>query len=154
MKKSIDEYQVITSVGTNVLSGYLGLTVTPQPLRDTGTIVENNEVSVIIQLMGQIEGNVICAMDLATAKGIIGRMFGGMEIEQMDEMGWSAIQEFGNWFVSGVATEIANHGLEVNITHPIVNEGKSWIRSGDYYKVIPLECDCGVIEIYLTLEWK
>jgi chemotaxis protein CheX len=78
-------------------------------------------------------------------------MFGGMEIQEIDEMGWSAIQEFGNWFVSGIATEFANRDMVVNITHPLINEGRSIMRSDNSYSVVPIWSVCGMIDIYYSI---
>lgn len=152
MQVNTDFHKAISMAGSNVLSGFLGFNVTVQDQRNQNTPIINEDVTVIIQMLGQVEGKIICSMKLETVKQIVGRMLGGMEVVQLDEMGWSAIQEFGNWFVSGIATEFSNHGLDVNITHPIVNEGRSQIRTQDRFIVVPLKSECGVIDIYASLE--
>jgi chemotaxis protein CheX len=113
--------------------------------------IHSHAVSVIIQIVGAAEGQVVISLDKDTAKKLIGLMFGGMEIQEIDEMGWSAIQEFGNWFVSGIATEFANRDMVVNITHPLVNEGRSIMRSDNSYSVVPIWSACGMIDIYYSI---
>lgn len=148
-----NDYAVaVSKVGKDVLSGFLGLEVNSLEQRNLQAPLVNKEVSVIIQVIGQVEGQVICSMSLKTVKQIVGRMMGGMSIHQMDEIGWSAIQEFGNWIVSGIATEFSNNGIIVNITHPMVNEGHATIHSINQYISVSLESEIGTIDIYMHLE--
>jgi len=148
-------YKAVSNVGQSVLSGYLGLNVSALQERVQLTPIIFSEVSVTIQMLGEIEAQVICTMDYKMATQIVGRMFGGMEVTEMDEMGWSAIQEFGNWFVSGIATDFSTRGVNVDITHPIVNEGgKSHIREEQQFYVVPLLNDFGMINIYSSIERK
>lgn len=153
MALSMEYYQAVSRVGSNVLSGYLGMSVSTLELREQVQLSTDPDVSVKIEMLGQLDGRIICAMNEETAKQIVGRMFGGMEIQQLDEMGWSAIMEFGNWFVSGIATEFSNQGLDVNISHPSVDQQQEK-ASLDYFVVTPLESEYGVIDIYSKLVIK
>lgn len=149
----INSQEVLSRVSESVLGGYLGLStnilVADEPC---GAILESKELGVIIQVIGQLEGQVVCSMEMETAKGIVGRMMGGMVIEELDEMGWSAFREFGNWIVSGIATELSQLGIEVNITHPLVQEGKFILRSALDFTMISIETEMGQLDIYITLE--
>ncbi|WP_127585687.1 chemotaxis protein CheX [Paenibacillus koleovorans] len=145
----------MSKVGEAVLGGYLGLSTSIVEAEESAVWplpLQSKEVGVIIQVIGQLEGQVICSMELGTAKGIVGRMMGGMTIERMDEMGWSAFQEFGNWIVSGIATELSQQGIAVNITHPLVQEGAFILRNMQEYSLVIIETDIGELDIYITLE--
>ncbi|MBD2847373.1 chemotaxis protein CheX [Paenibacillus sp. IB182496] len=154
MKLGEEYYAVVTRVGSNVLSGYLGMEVTPHAAREQDSS-GRYDIAVQIRVLGQLDGQIVCVMNEHTAKQVVGRMFGGIEVETLDEMGWSAIKEFGNWFVSGIATEFANKGWEVNISHPLTtfedpnaSQDLKDIRS----IVMPLESEYGMIEIHSILE--
>ncbi|CAN7764262.1 chemotaxis protein CheX [Paenibacillus sp. LjRoot153] len=148
----IDESLVIRKVSHSVLQGYLGLQPEPLPYLERQQRFESNEVGVIIQIIGQMYGQVLCSMDKETVKQMISRMMGGIEVHQLDEMCWSAFQEFGNWIASGIATELSAQGILVNITHPIIQEGNSVIHSPNMYLVVPIATEIGVIEIYMKLD--
>jgi chemotaxis protein CheX len=122
--------------------------------RELSSPVVNKEVSVIIQMVGQLGGQVIFSMEKDTAMQIVSSMMGGAVVEQLDDLAWSAIQEFANWFVSGMATEFSEQGYNVDITHPIVNEGRSILHSDQTYTLVPLESACGTIDIYSSIEWR
>lgn len=145
--------QMVSAVGESVLSGYLGLEVTAlEEKLIPEKKIRSEHVSVIIQILGEVEGQVVCSLDQATALQIVGRMFGGMEVQELDEMGWSAIKEFGNWFVSGIASQFATRGITINITHPLVNEGNSVFHSDSDLFLTPLQSTCGDIDVYYSLK--
>jgi chemotaxis protein CheX len=146
-----DYYQTVSKVGSNVLSGYLGINVSTLEYRQMDTPLLRNVIAVHIKLLGQVEGQIICSMNENTAKHIVGCMYGGMIINELDEMGISAIQEFGNWFVSGIATEFSNHGLKVDISHPTVSIIQS-VMSLRRHNLVPLQSEYGTIDIYSSFE--
>ncbi|TXK76603.1 chemotaxis protein CheX [Paenibacillus sp. N3.4] len=150
----LNESLVIRKVSQSVLQGYLGLHSEPLPHLERQQKFESNEVGVIIQIVGQMEGQVLCTMGKETVKQIISRMICGFEIHQLDEMYWSAFQEFGNWIASGIATELSAQGIMVNITHPIIQEGNSIIHSPYKYLVVPISTEIGIIKIYIKLDIK
>ncbi|MBJ6362850.1 chemotaxis protein CheX [Paenibacillus sp. GCM10012307] len=154
MALSLEYYKAVSRVGSNVLSGYLGMTVSTMELREQVKLEAEQDIAVKIEMLGQLDGRIICTMNEETAKQIVGRMFGGMEIQHLDEMGWSAIKEFGNWFVSGIATEFSNQGIEVNISHPSIEQNDIAGEYSDHFVVTPLESEYGIIDIYSKLVIK
>ncbi|WP_158602283.1 chemotaxis protein CheX [Cohnella endophytica] len=148
----LNEFEVITKVGENVLKGYLGLNAQPLRQQEQQESYIGKDIGVIIQLVGQMDGQVICTMNLDTVKSLIGRMMGGLEIGQLDDMCWSALQEFGNWIVSGIAIELSELGIDVNITHPIIQEGFTIIHSRSKFMAVPISTEIGTVEIYISLE--
>ncbi|REE91537.1 chemotaxis protein CheX [Paenibacillus taihuensis] len=147
----LNEYDVISKVGQNVLSGYLGLNVETLELQQGANSIESSGVGVALQIIGQMEGQYICTMSTTSVKELVSRMMGGYEIQQLDEMCWSAFQEFGNWFVSGIATELASHGIQVNITHPLIHEGDVTYHSNNNYTVVTMTTEIGKIHVYMQL---
>ncbi|REE77730.1 chemotaxis protein CheX [Paenibacillus taihuensis] len=148
----LNEYDVISKVGQNVLAGYLGLIVETSELQQGANSIESNGVGVALQIIGQMEGQFISTMSTATVKELVSRMMGGYEVQQLDEMCWSAFQEFGNWFVSGIATELASQGIQVNITQPLLHEGDVTYHSINNYTVVTMTSEIGKIDVYMQLE--
>lgn len=56
-------------------------------------------------------------------------MMGGMTVKTLDEMGWSAIQEFDNWVAGSTASELSKQNCVIDVTPPAVNEGTSKFHS-------------------------
>jgi chemotaxis protein CheX len=136
----------------NVLEGHLSLSVEPgKPSLQVNPVL-SGQVSVIVGMTGNIKVDLIMGMSQETTKMIIGRMFGGMEISEIDEMGWSAFSEFGNWVGAGCCTELSDLGLEVNITPPIINEGQSRFRSANQFISIPFQMDNHEIMIHISTQ--
>ncbi len=75
-------------------------------------------VSIIIGIMGDIQGCVIYTVKEASACRIASKMMFGMPISQLDEMSISALGELGNMISGNVATLFAGKGVSVDITPP------------------------------------
>jgi chemotaxis protein CheX len=148
----LDYQKVMEKVGENVLGGYLGLgttIMTPEELHTQS--LRSKGLGVIIQVVGELEGQVICSMEMETARSIVGRMMGGAAVSEMDELGWSAFQEFGNWIVSGIATQLSEQGIVVNITHPLIQEGDFIVHMNKKMTPINIITDIGQLDMYITL---
>ncbi|RXJ00731.1 chemotaxis protein CheX [Anaerobacillus alkaliphilus] len=136
----------------NILVNHFGVEVKPLKPRVQQTAVPSNQVSVILGINGQLNGQIICSIDEQTAKNIVGIMMGGMIIEELDEMGWSAIQEFGNWVAGTTATELSKENVIIDVTPPIINEGSSSFRSNKLFITVPLETKIGLIDVHISVK--
>lgn len=77
---------------------------------------------------------------------------GGMEVPEIDEMAWSAIQEFGNWVAGTTAVEMSKKGISVDVTPPVLNKGVSIFRSPNRFTSIILKDRIGEIKLYIYVE--
>ena len=82
-----------------------------------------NDVNVIIGLVGDIKGNVVLSMQEATAKNIASRMMGGMPVYEFDMMPKSALCELSNMINGKSASKLEKIGVRVNITPPTLIHG-------------------------------
>ncbi|WP_096188085.1 chemotaxis protein CheX [Evansella halocellulosilytica] len=114
-------------------------------------VIPSNDVSVVLGVNGQLSGQIICSITTDTAKNIVGMMMGGLTIEHLDEMGWSAIQEFGNWVAGSAATELSKEDCIIDVTPPVVNDGASSYRSADRFVTVPLDSSLGLINVHISL---
>ncbi|KGA95971.1 inhibitor of MCP methylation protein [Alkalihalobacillus alcalophilus ATCC 27647 = CGMCC 1.3604] len=135
-----------------ILTSHFGLVVNAlAPTAGKGHLV-SEDISVILGVKGQLKGQIICTFSSQTAQKIIGVMMGGMQIDQIDEMGWSAVQEFGNWVAGTTATELSKEGCVIDVTPPIVNEGESNYHSINPFISIPLDSDIGEIGVHISVQ--
>lgn len=136
-----------------ILTSHLGLDVKMlKPFLTNTKSIPSNEISVILGVSGQLEGQLICTMGRDTAISIISAMMGGMPISDIDDMGWSAIQEFGNWVAGHTATELSAEGCIIDVTPPVVNEGASKFHSSSSFITFPLDSSIGEIYIHVSVK--
>lgn len=76
------------------------------------------EVSISIDIIGQIAGKVIFTMKKDVAFFIVSKMMFGMPIETLDEMAQSAVSELGNIISGNVATLFSSKGILIDIKPP------------------------------------
>ena len=135
-----------------ILTNHLGAGVTLHvPNVGTGS-VSSNDISVILGVKGDLTGQIICSFDTDTAKNIVSTMMGGMPIDELDEMGWSAVQEFGNWIAGTTATELSTEGCIIDVTPPVTNEGLSTFHSTEKYISLVLDSTLGNVLIHLSFQ--
>lgn len=137
-----------------MMTNHFGVEISHKSPVGVQGFVASNEVSVVLGVHGELTGQIICSLDVETAKKIVGNMMGGLTIETLDEMGWSAIQEFGNWVAGSTATELSKENLIIDVTPPVVNDGKSNYRSAKRFITIPMDSTLGKIDVHISLSNK
>ncbi|WP_100406510.1 chemotaxis protein CheX [Bacillus solitudinis] len=149
---NVKHVNAICQATRGILSSHFGIDVTLlAPKAGTGS-VPSNDISVILGVKGQLTGQIICSFSEDTAKKIVGAMMGGMIIENLDEMGWSAVQEFGNWVAGTTATELSKEECIIDVTTPIVNEGESKFHAGSPFVTVPLDSSIGGIDVHISVK--
>jgi len=111
------------------------------------------EIVVLVGVLGDIYGQVICGMTEETAKKIISRML-EMPVEKIDEMGKSAICELKNIIVGNASTNLSHVGYKCLITPPLIMMGghvPSFLEHVDTALAIPIDTPYGKVEINLSL---
>ncbi|MCT8139362.1 chemotaxis protein CheC [Anaerobacillus sp. CMMVII] len=136
----------------SIFINFFGVEVKPLRPRVEQMAIPSNQVSVILGINGQLNGQIICSITEQTAKNIVGVMMGGMIIEQLDEIGWSAIQEFGNWVAGTTATELSKDNVLIDVTPPVINEGSSKFRTSNVFITVPLETKMGLVDIHISVK--
>lgn len=137
-----------------MMTNHFGVEISHQKPKGVQEFVASNEVSVVLGVHGQVTGQIICSLDEETAKKIVGTMMGGMTIEILDDIGWSAIQEFGNWVAGSTAMELSKEDLLIDVTPPVVNDGTSKYRSAKRFITIPMDSVLGKIDVHISLSDK
>lgn len=144
--------EVLQEAADSLFKSHFGIHVEVTQLDTGNTEVKTEEISVLLGIVGDLKGQIICSFHEDTAKNIVGMMMGGMEISGIDEMAWSAIQEFGNWVAGTTAVEMSKKGIIVDVTPPVLNKGISIFRSPHQFTSIILKEIIGEIKVYAYLE--
>jgi chemotaxis protein CheX len=113
------------------------------------------EVSVLISLIGEVEGVVIYSLSSSTATGIVSQVI-GQEFQEFDELAQSGIAEMGNVITGRATMMLSKTGFSADISPPtvIVGEGVQ-ISTVDFTRiVVPLFSSLGEITVHLSLHEK
>ncbi|HHT48406.1 MAG TPA: hypothetical protein GXZ98_03845 [Firmicutes bacterium] len=112
------------------------------------------ELAVLVGVLGDLQGQVICGMDRETAKKIIGRML-GVEEPTIDEMGKSALCELKNIIVGTASTNLSEVGYRCNITPPLLlmdGNVPDFLKHITTTLTVPISIFSGQVELNLFLK--
>jgi chemotaxis protein CheX len=117
------------------------------------TIFTSQECNIITGVVGDVEGQVIYGMSLATADRIASQML-GMSIVTFDELAASAIAELGNMITGNASALLADAGYECDITPPSMIRGTKIQMSTLHIPalIVPIILDIGQFEITISLK--
>ncbi len=106
-----------------------------------------------ISMTGQMTGNVVFGLQKETALKLISAMMGGFEVNEIDDMGQSAISELSNMISGNASTLLYNQGVRVDITPPrIVHSSESNEFASKKALTIPLIMDTiGELDIQVII---
>ncbi len=137
---------------SEVLQAETGITTIRGKLGLDKNVYITDEVTVIISLVGQVEGNVFYSMSKQTAVNLVTKML-GENIPEFDAFAQSGIAELGNVITGQASIKLSESGFEATISPPalILGTGAS-ISTLDYTRlVVPFESKIGTITIHLAL---
>jgi chemotaxis protein CheX len=115
--------------------------------------IKKYEVSVLVGVLGDLQGQVICGMTKETARKVISQMLYS-EVQEIDQMGESAICELKNIIVGTASTNLSLKGFRCNITPPLFIMGgeiPDFLKHIHTALAIPINTPFGEIEINLAL---
>lgn len=138
----------------SVIKMLLGVDTSRKDMHIKKSPFSADQVIIMIGMVGQVSGQVCFELTLETAKKIAGRMMGGMEITEWDEMSRSAVSEMGNMIMGTTSTAFSNSGINVDITPPSLLTGsKIEISNKTQTIAIPFELESiGMITINIMVE--
>lgn len=112
----------------------------------------SDDVTVVISLIGHVEGIVFYAMSEGTALGIASAML-GETMPSFNGLAQSGIAEMGNVITGMASVKLADAGFEANISPPALIQGSgARISTMDFARiVVPLQSSVGLLNIHLAL---
>lgn len=111
-----------------------------------------DDVTVIISLVGCVEGNVFYSMRQETALALASRIL-GEPLNEFNNLAQSGIAELGNVITGRASVKLSQAGFESTLSPPSLLSGKgATISTLDYARlVVPMEGECGPLVIHLAL---
>lgn len=97
-------------------------------------------------IVGSLTGEIILNLEHATALEVVSKMM-MMPVDNIDEMGQSAISELGNMVAGNAATVFANNSIALDITPPSYFIGSDYPDDGKEKFSIPFTCDVGKVTL-------
>jgi chemotaxis protein CheX len=111
-----------------------------------------DDVTVLISLIGQVQGVVLYGLSQVTSLNLVSRVM-GQEFSDFDGLAQSGVAELGN-VISGQATiKLSNAGYTSTISPPTLLHGKGVsISTLDFSRiVVPLATEFGDLTVHLAL---
>ncbi|USG64234.1 chemotaxis protein CheX [Brevibacillus ruminantium] len=105
-----------------------------------------------IGMTGQLEGDVFFGLQNELALRIVSAMMGGFPVNELDEIGKSAISELGNMISGNASTLLFNQGIVIDITPPqfVQTKDNLWVARPAF--TVPLDLsDMGRMEIQVVV---
>ncbi|WP_274363852.1 chemotaxis protein CheX [Paenibacillus thermotolerans] len=95
-----------------------------------------------VGMTGQMAGDVMFGLHEHVAIKMVSAMMGGYVLEELGEMGHSAISELGNMISGNASTMLYDQGVKVDITPPkIIQASESFALKAKKALSIPLSMD-------------
>jgi chemotaxis protein CheX len=123
-----------------------------EDLRLENGAYETDEVTILISLIGTVEGTVFFSMSAQTAIQLASALM-GETFSELDRLAQSGVAELGNVIAGRASMGLAQAGLHANISTPSVILGKgASIATLEYTRlVVPLLTSLGRLTIHLAL---
>jgi chemotaxis protein CheX len=135
-----------------VLRKEIQLEITKGPITVQTSALTTDDVTVLINLVGQIQGVVLYEMSTSTALSFVSRMM-GQKFNDFDNLAQSGIAELGNVITGRASDKLSQAGFEATISPPTLIIGKgSQVSTLDCPSlIIPLSSKVGTITVHLAL---
>jgi chemotaxis protein CheX len=111
-----------------------------------------DDITVIIALVGGVEGMVFYSLTKETSMSLVSKMM-GEEISEFNSLAQSGIAELGNVITGRASVKLSVAGFEATISPPTLVIGKgSQVSTLDCPRlIIPLSSNIGTITVHLAL---
>ncbi len=111
-----------------------------------------DDITVIIALVGAIEGMVMYSLDNDTAIKLVSKMMGD-DISEFNSLVQSGVAELGNVITGRASVKLSQTGFDATISPPTLVIGRgSQITTLDFPRlVVPLSTDFGKVTVQLAL---
>jgi chemotaxis protein CheX len=136
----------------DVIEKETGYTMTRGELGLEKEAYVTDDITVIISLIGRVEGNVFYSMPIQTALQLSSHIL-GEPLHEFNTLAQSGIAELANVITGQASIKLAEAGYESTISPPALLQGKgATISTLDYVRLlVPLQGECGSLSIHLAL---
>jgi chemotaxis protein CheX len=140
------------SAAHEILSHEMHETIEREDLRLENGVYLTDDVTVIISLVGAVDGTVFFSMSEGAAIELASLLM-GEKFEKLDKLAQSGIAELGNVIPGQASTKLSEAGYEINISTPSLIIGRdATISTLEYPRlIVPLATSMGLMTIHLAL---
>lgn len=152
---NVEYLNPVITAATYVLREMCGLEISVGRPYLTQTVYEQKIFIVMMGITGELQGQVILAMEESIACDIAQRMMMGMPVPELNDMARSALGELMNMTMGNAMTTFFNKGLKLDITPPTMFISQSLNLSvGDSKMIcIPITyADSKLIELHIAIK--
>lgn len=112
----------------------------------------SDEITVMLSLIGQVQGIVLYGLSISTAISLVSSVL-GQEFSSFDNLAQSGIAELGNVITGRATIKLSEAGYSANISPPTLILGKGVsISTLDFQRiVVPLSFDKGSMVVHLAI---
>jgi chemotaxis protein CheX len=138
-----------------VLKVEVGATVSRKDLSLQKSSLTSDDITVLINLVGDVYGVVMYGMPMSTGLNMVSQIM-GQKFDELNSLAQSGVAELGN-VISGQATiRFSEAGYQSNISTPTVLIGNGIeISTLDFHRiVVPLETQFGAFTVHIALREK
>jgi chemotaxis protein CheX len=137
---------------SEVLEAECGVSVARGNIILQKSAMTTDEVTVLLSLIGQVQGVVLYGLSKKTGLGLVSRVL-GQEFTDFDSLAQSGVAELGNVITGRATIKMSQVGYAVDISPPTLIQGQGvTISTLDFARVIvPLTTDVGQIVVHLAL---
>ena len=136
----------------DVLKAECGIEVTRGNITLQKSALTSDEITVLISLVGQVQGVVLYSLSIQTGLALVSRVM-GQEFTEFDNLAQSGVAELGNVITGRATINLAEAGFEANLSPPTMIQGKgTTVSTLDFARVcVPLQTEAGEIFTHLAL---
>lgn len=111
-----------------------------------------DDITVLISLVGQVQGVVLYGMSIQTGLALVSRIT-DQEFTEFDNLAQSGVAEMGNVITGRATIKLSEAGYNANISPPTLIQGRGiQISTLDFSRIlVPLVTDFGEIMVHLAL---
>jgi CheY-specific phosphatase CheX len=128
-----------------------------QEIRLRKDLETSHLLSIVVGFTGDLKGSFILRFQEHTACAISAGMMGGKQPMELDTVCQEALAELANVIVGNASGQLAELGIQVMITPPVICTGRGDHRIVTLVRdliVVPLQTDSGEIELNLSFEMR
>ena len=135
-----------------VLKAEVGVEVQRGDISLQRSALTANDVTVLLSMVGQLQGVVLYGMSRETALKLVSKMM-VESITELNSLAQSGIAELGNVITGRATIKLSQAGLSTDISPPTVIVGSGiTVSTLDFPRlVVPLKFEGGAIEAHLAL---
>jgi chemotaxis protein CheX len=137
---------------TEVLMAEAQVEATRGKLSLQKSAITSDDITVLINLVGQVQGVVLYGLSTRMGLAIVSRIL-GQTCTQLDTLAQSGIAELGNVITGRATVKLSQAGYQSNISPPTLITGSGvQISTLDFSRiVVPLNTELGYIIVHLAL---